>query len=96
MNWRVLCHRFRCGRETEQQAVATHSNGNHDAKRAALDLLLILISGAPFQLCRLSGRRREQARSHSWIVECQVDRRRLSGRHRRQASSHIFDRWGVR
>ncbi len=46
----------------------------------------------PVQLHRLSGRLREQARSHSLIAECQVDRRRLAGRHRRQASSHIFDR----
>ena len=43
------------------------------------------------QLCRLSGRLREQARSHSWIVGCQVDRRRLAGRHRRHASSHIWN-----
>ncbi len=42
------------------------------------------------QLCRLSGRLREQARSHIWIVGCQVDRRRLGGRHRRQARSHIW------
>ena len=148
--------------------------GNHDAKRAALalDLLLILISGAPSnhagrnstgiwgvnrQGCRfsrpapwmargggppnhwritgtpslsevpsggarafclllrfskvsrrqggtLSGRYRSngyvpnptvltakppsRASPHSWIVGCQVDRRRLAGRHRRQASSH--------
>ncbi len=42
----------------------------------------------PVYLRRLSGRLREQARSHSWIAVCQVDRRRLGGRHRRQASSH--------
>ncbi len=47
MNWRVLCRRFRCGREAGQQAIAAHSNGNHDAKRAALDLDLLVISGAP-------------------------------------------------
>ncbi|CAN2970958.1 hypothetical protein METHPM2_1800001 [Pseudomonas sp. PM2] len=29
-----------------------------------------------------------RASPHSWIVGCQVDRRRLAGRHRRQASSH--------
>ncbi|MBR7214996.1 hypothetical protein E1K68_19890 [Pseudomonas sp. B2021] len=39
-------------------------------------------------MCRLSGRLREQARSHSWMVGCQVDRCRLAGHHRRQASSH--------
>ena len=43
----------------------------------------------PVQLCRLSGRLREQARSHSLRVGCQVDLHRLAGRHRRQASSHI-------
>ena len=42
----------------------------------------------PVQLCRLSGRLREQARSHSWIAGCLVDKRWLSGRYRRQASSH--------
>ena len=42
----------------------------------------------PVQLCRLPGRLREQARSHSWIVGCQVEKCRLGGRHRRQASSH--------
>ncbi len=42
----------------------------------------------PVYLRRLSGRLREQARSHSWIAVCQVGRRRLGGRHRRQASSH--------
>ena len=41
------------------------------------------------QLCRLPGRLREQARSHSLIVGYQVDLHRLAGRHRRQASSHI-------
>ena len=41
------------------------------------------------QLCRLSGRLREQARSHSLIVGYQVDMHRLAGRLRRQASSHI-------
>ena len=39
---------------------------------------------------RLSGRLREQARSHIAIVGCQVDSRRLAGRHRRQASSHSW------
>ncbi len=37
---------------------------------------------------RLSGRLREQARSHIWIAGCPVDGCRLSGRNRRQASSH--------
>jgi len=32
------------------------------------------------QLCYLPGRLREQARSHIWIVGCQVDRCRLGGR----------------
>ena len=39
--------------------------------------------------CRLPGRLREQARSHSWVVGCQGEKYRLVGRHRRQASSHI-------
>jgi len=51
------------------------------AVTAAMDMHTI-------QLCRLSGRLREQARSHSWIVGRQVDECRLAGRHRRQASSH--------
>ncbi len=42
------------------------------------------------QLCCLPGRLREQARSHSLIAGCQVDRCRLAGRHRRQASSHSW------
>jgi len=44
----------------------------------------------PVQLCRLPGRLREQARSHSLIVGYQVDMHRLAGRLRRQASSHIW------
>ena len=41
-----LTHRYRSiGTYTTLQAKA--ANGNHDAKRVAFDLLLILISGAP-------------------------------------------------
>ncbi|OWQ39179.1 hypothetical protein CDH05_23415 [Pseudomonas lactis] len=54
------------------------ANANHDAKRAALDLDLLLILSAPLN------------HPHSWIVGCQVDMGRLSGRHRRQASSHSW------
>jgi hypothetical protein len=40
---------------------------------------------------RLSGRLREQARSHSLIWVHLMEIGRLSGRHRRQASSHSLD-----
>ena len=42
------------------------------------------------QLCRLSGRLREQARSHSWIAVRQIDQRRLSGRHGSKLPRHRF------
>ncbi len=43
---------------------------------------------------RLSGRLREQARSHIWIAGQQSERGRLLGCLRRQASSHIFESRG--
>ncbi|OPB31032.1 hypothetical protein BFW90_11020 [Pseudomonas fluorescens] len=47
-----------------------------------------LTAGCQVDRCRLGGRHRRQASSHSWITGCQVDRCRLAGHHRRQASSH--------
>ena len=49
-----------------------------------------LLANRVYQLMHLwlTHRIREQARSHSQVVACQVDTRRSPERYRRQASSH--------
>ena len=46
--------------------------------------------GRQLDRCRLAGRHRRQASSHSWILGRQVDKRRLSGRHGSKLPRHRF------